>query len=171
MMALAVYSVLVLDKKAVGVRFNDDKNFFDVEMEKLTGVRKDNLSGVKTQTLKANGNLLVTDEELKTNLLVEDKSNDSTFCELALKLLTTRNAQPETTNKPVQRKGNLKSFKVVVEVEVYNPMTNKKEFKTLNGEFESVNALKARSEAKAFYANEFGTEKEEIKVVSAELVK
>lgn len=54
---------------------------------------------------------------------------------------------------------------ITVQIEMYNPIKKSSEMKLLNGTFESV------EEAKEFYAAEFGTTEEEIKIISVNDVK
>lgn len=183
-MSLAVHSILVLDKKAVGVRFKDGDNYRDVEVESLRGLRADDLWGYKTATLIPQGDLLVTKEELQSKITITDASQDKHFCEKAFNLLkqgkpeesapSSTPAPASATSKPTQKskgkgKGKGKVFDVVVSLPFYNPDKRQNELKEFQGEFEATNALVARKKAKEFYAEEFSTDSSEIQIISAKI--
>lgn len=185
---LTLHSVLVLDKKAVGLRvISSDGQYYDVELNFLSD--KSLLKGLKVEKLIPHGDLLVTKEELDKGIIVKDMSNDKQFCDTVFNLIMSRkepptfkedaktqvkNETPSTQEKPAskapKKKGNMKRFLVTVESKEYNPLTKQWEKRHFTGEFEAENALKVRAKAKEFYAVQLDTTKDEIKVIETQLL-
>lgn len=81
-----VYSVLMLNKKVAGVRFqSSDGLVCDVEMEKLHGVKKSMLSDYRQDELIPHENLLVTEEELDGDVVVTDNSENNRYINTVLR--------------------------------------------------------------------------------------
>lgn len=170
-MSVRVHSALVLVSEIVGVRFQvADGNYFDVEVSVLEGVKESHLKGVKIQKLIPKGDLLVTEEELNTNMIVKDATSDSNYVKSAIKaLLTEPPVKPPTSVKKIKKFKKKAFFDVVVKVPMYDLKEGKWIKIELKGEFEATNALVARKKAKEFYAHEHGTEPKEIEVVDAKI--
>ena len=200
-----VHSILVFDKKAVGVRFGvtldeADKGSssnilhtltsdsgmlkpadrYDVEIEALKSVDKELLRQYKAEKLIEHGALLVTQEELEKNILVQDVSNNKLMVDFLIKSITKKEepkkeepkqaVKPKEVPKKAEKKKGLKEFKAVVEYEVYNPKLKKFEKVTVEATTQSKSALLARKELKNWYAQEQGTDPNEITIVSLEMV-
>lgn len=77
---LEVHSILVHDHKAVGVRFKEFNRCVDVAIPQIRGLRKELIMGYPTQKLSSKEGLMLTEEEIKTGVLVEDVSEDKLYC-------------------------------------------------------------------------------------------
>lgn len=167
--ALQFHSVLVYQGKALGVRLFQGGAFYDVALEDLKGVTSSHLKGMRWQKLIEHGDLLVTEDELKGNIVVKDFTQVPNYVHLAVSAIDTaiRGKSAQETKSKRQNTGKSAVFEVVVEVEtLYNPVTRKFDKQQLTGEFEARNALMARKIAKEWYAQELGTVPNEVKVIS-----
>ena len=85
---LTVYSVLVLGKKPVGIRMVKGFEFYDIDLDSLTGLKKASLGAFDSENLIEDGDLLVTALEQSGEITVIDKSDDPYFCQQALAVIT-----------------------------------------------------------------------------------
>jgi len=161
---LKVHSVLIFEGKPVGVRFKHGDAFGDVELEKLKGVSIEALKKLKAQKLIPHGDLLVTEEELKNNVIVQDFSSRPDFVEQAIRVLTAPQSSGGVGKTGAKGK---KVFTVVVEAEgMYDPVSRSFKKQQFEAEIEAPNALVARKKAKEIYAQELGTSPDEITIVN-----
>jgi hypothetical protein len=99
---MKIYSVLVYDRKAVGLRLTDGSTYYDVELNSLRGLTKSHISQYKTDNLESKGDLLVTKDELNSNFIVKDMSNNTAFTESVrtiLGLTTSQIKSEKVSNK------------------------------------------------------------------------
>lgn len=78
---IEVHSVLYLDNDLVGVRFSSrDVPYFDIEIDKLGNLQREQLSRYKVEHLQPFVHLLMTEAEYKNNMIVLDLSNNDEYC-------------------------------------------------------------------------------------------